>query len=133
VTAGPKTESVHVLLVDDEAAFVETVARRLSRAGIASTAAFDGEGALRALEEAPDIDVVVLDIRMPVMDGLQALARLRQLHGSIPVIILTGHGTVDTAIQGMKLGAFDYLTKPCELETLLTKIQQAARIRRSDR
>ena len=130
---GPGPPAVHVLLVDDEEAFVETVAKRLSRMGIESTAAFDGEGALRALEESSGIDVVVLDIRMPVMDGLQALARLRQEHGSIPVIILTGQGTVETAIKGMRLGAFDYLTKPCELETLVDKIQQAARLQRSGR
>jgi DNA-binding NtrC family response regulator len=130
---GPEPAAVHVLLVDDEEAFVETVAKRLSRMGIESTAAFDGEDALRALEERPGIDVVVLDIRMPTMDGLQALERLRQLHSSIPVIILTGQGTVETAIKGMRLGAFDYLTKPCELEILVAKIQQAARLRRTGR
>jgi DNA-binding NtrC family response regulator len=133
VIGGPAPPAVHVLLVDDEEAFVETVAKRLSRMGIESTAAFDGEGALRALEESSSIDVVVLDIKMPMMDGLQALARLRQEHGSIPVIILTGQGTVETAIKGMRLGAFDYLTKPCELETLVDKIQQAARLQRSGR
>jgi DNA-binding response OmpR family regulator len=130
---GPEPAAVRVLLVDDEEAFVETVAKRLSRMGIESTAAFDGEGALRALDDKPDIDVVVLDVRMPVMDGLQTLTRLRQQHGSVPVIILTGQGTVETAIRGMRLGAFDYLTKPCELETLVSKIQQAARLRRSGR
>jgi DNA-binding response OmpR family regulator len=130
---GPEPAAVHVLLVDDEKAFVETVAKRLSRMGIESTAVFDGEGALRALDDNPEIDVVVLDVRMPVMDGLQALTRLRQRHGSVPVIILTGQGTVETAIRGMRLGAFDCLTKPCELETLVAKIQQAARLRRTGR
>jgi DNA-binding response OmpR family regulator len=130
---GPEPAAVHVLLVDDEEAFVETVAKRLSRLGIESTVAFDGEGALRALDDNPEIDTVVLDIKMPVMDGLQALARLRKQHGSVPVIVLTGQGTVETAIKGMRLGAFDYLTKPCELETLVAKIQQATRVRRSGR
>jgi DNA-binding NtrC family response regulator len=125
--------AVRVLLVDDEEAFVQTVAKRLSRIGIESIVALDGEGALRALEERPGIDVVVLDIRMPVMDGLQTLARLRNRYESIPVIVLTGQGTVETAIKGMRLGAFDYLTKPCDLETLGAKIKQATRLRRSGR
>jgi DNA-binding NtrC family response regulator len=124
-------KAVSVLLVDDEAPFVSTVAKRLSRMGIKVTAAFDGEEALRKLTESPDIDVIVLDIRMPVMDGLQTLAELRRLCSSIPVIILTGHGTVESAIRGMKLGAFDYLTKPCELETLVRRIEQACSRRRS--
>lgn len=117
--------AVNVLLVDDEVAFVNTIAKRLARMGINVIAAFDGDDALRVLTENPDIDVVVLDIRMPVMDGLQALAQLKRLRSSIPVIILTGHGTVESAIRGMRLGAFDYLTKPCELETLVSKIRQA--------
>jgi DNA-binding NtrC family response regulator len=125
------TKAVSVLLVDDEAPFVSTVAKRLSRMGIRVTTALDGEEALRVLAERPDIDVIVLDIRMPVMDGLQTLAELRRLCSSIPVIILTGHGTVESAIRGMKLGAFDYLTKPCELETLVKRIEQACSRRRS--
>lgn len=122
--------TVNVLLVDDEVAFVNTVAKRLARMGISVTAAFDGDDAFRVLEENHDIDVVVLDIKMPMMDGLQALAQLKRLRSSIPVIILTGHGTVESAIRGMKLGAFDYLTKPCDLETLVSKIQLAMRQRR---
>ena len=122
--------TVKVLLVDDEVPFVNTVAKRLSRMGFNVTAAFDGDDALQALEEGPDFDVVVLDIRMPVMDGLQALAELKRIRRSMPVIILTGHGTVESAIKGMKLGAFDYLTKPCELETLVRRIEQAVGQRR---
>jgi DNA-binding NtrC family response regulator len=119
-------DSVNVLFVDDETAFVEAVARRLSRLGIAVEPALGGEDALRILGENADIDVVVLDIRMPGMDGLQTLLEVKSLYRSIPVIILTGHGTVESAIKGMKLGAFDYLTKPCELETLVRRIRQAA-------
>lgn len=123
--------SVIVLLVDDEVPFVNVVANRLSRMGIAVVPAFDGEEALRILGENADIDVVVLDVRMPGLDGLQTLLEVKRLHPSMPVIILTGHGTLESAIRGMKLGAFDYLTKPCELETLVKRIRQAASQRRS--
>jgi DNA-binding NtrC family response regulator len=119
------TAAVKVLLVDDEAPFVLTVAKRLARMGIEAVVAHDGESALRLLQEDPDIDVIVLDIRMPVMDGFQTLAELKRRASSTPVIILTGHGTVESAIKGMKLGAFDYLTKPCELETLVRRVEQA--------
>jgi DNA-binding NtrC family response regulator len=119
-------DSVNVLFVDDEVAFVEAVARRLSRLDIAVVAASGGDDAIRILAENDDIDVVVLDIRMPGMDGLQTLLEVKRLRSSMPVIILTGHGTVESAIKGMKLGAFDYLTKPCELETLVRRIRQAA-------
>jgi DNA-binding NtrC family response regulator len=122
---------VKVLLVDDEVPFVSTVAKRLSRMGIEVVVAFDGEQALRSLEEDAAIDVVVLDIRMPAMDGLQALAELKRLNSRVPVIILTGHGSVESAIRGMRLGAFDYLTKPCELEALVRRIRQAIGRRRS--
>ena len=125
-TSERPADSVNVLFVDDETAFVAAVARRLSRLGIAVVAALGGDDALRVLAEKADIDVVVLDIRMPGMDGLQILLEIKRLHRSMPVIILTGHGTVDSAIKGMKLGAFDYLTKPCELETLVRRIRQAA-------
>jgi DNA-binding NtrC family response regulator len=125
------TTAVKVLLVDDEVPFVSTVAKRLSRMGFQVEVAHDGEDALCSLQEDPDIDVVVLDIRMPVMDGLQALAELKRRGSSTPVIILTGHGTVELAIKGMKLGAFDYLTKPCELETLVRRVEQAVAQRRS--
>jgi DNA-binding NtrC family response regulator len=125
------TTAVKILLVDDELPFVSTVAKRLSRMGFEVAVAHDGEDALRSLHDDPDIDVVVLDIRMPVMDGLQALAELKRRGSSTPVIILTGHGTVELAIKGMKLGAFDYLTKPCELETLVRRVEQAVAQRRS--
>ena len=92
----------------------------------------DDYGHLDEVEEGL-ADVVLLDRKMPGMSGEEVLQEIKRIQPETQVVILTGHGTVDTAIQGMKLGAFDYLTKPCELETLLTKIQQAARIRRSDR
>ena len=117
-----------VLLVDDETAFVETLAKRLGKRDVRATTAFSGPEALEKLADdgAARTDVVVLDVKMPEMDGLETLARIKQAHPLIEVIMLTGHATVETAIEGMKLGAFDYLMKPCELDVLLEKVVAAA-------
>jgi DNA-binding NtrC family response regulator len=120
-----------ILLVDDEAAFVDTAAKRLVRMGFSVSTVTDGESALRALDEHDDFDVVVLDIRMPMLSGLDTLSAIKRRDETLPVIILTGHGTFEIAVKTMKLGAFDYLTKPCELETLVRRIQQAVEQRRS--
>ena len=119
-----------VLLVDDEIPFVETMTKRLTKRGINVVAAFSGQEALGQLERTADIDIVVLDIRMPGMNGLETLAEIKRNRPLVEVIILTGHSTMETAIRGMRLGAFDYLTKPCELEALIQKIQEAIEQRR---
>ena len=116
-----------VLLVDDEIPFVETVNRRLSKRGINIVTAFSGQEALGQLDSNPHIQVVVLDVKMPGMSGLETLAEIKKRHPLVEVIILTGHTTFESAIRGMRLGAYDYLTKPCELEELINKIRQAVR------
>ena len=116
-----------VLLVDDEIPFVETVNRRLSKRGIDIVTAFSGQEALGQLDNNPHIQVVVLDVKMPGMSGLETLAEIKKRHPLVEVIILTGHTTFESAIRGMRLGAYDYLTKPCELEELINKIRQAVR------
>ena len=116
---------VTVLLVDDEIPFVETVDRRLSKRGINIVTAFSGQEALGQLDNNPDIQVVVLDVKMPGMGGLETLAEIKRHHPSVEVIILTGHTTFESAVRGMRLGAYDYLTKPCELEELANKIRLA--------
>lgn len=121
--------SVKILLVDDEQGFVETMAKRLTKRGIEVKTAFSGQAALDALA-AGGVEVVVLDVKMPVMDGIETLRRIKTEHPLIEVIMLTGHGTVETAIEGMKLGAYDYMLKPCELEELMEKINLAAGKRR---
>lgn len=120
-----------VLLIDDEQAFVSTMAKRLDRRGLKVLTANDGLKGLAALEAVNDIDVVVLDVKMPGMDGVETLQRIKEAHPLVEVIMLTGHGTVETAIDGMRFGAFDYLLKPCEIDALMQKITDAA-ARRAD-
>lgn len=114
-----------VLLVDDEAPFVEALAKRLAKRGATVSTAFSGQEALQKLEEQSRLDVVVLDVKMPGMDGIDTLKAIKAAHPLVEVIMLTGHATVESAIEGMKLGALDYLMKPCEMEVLLAKLQEA--------
>jgi DNA-binding NtrC family response regulator len=113
-----------VLLVDDEVEFVQTVAKRLKRNKLSVEAAHSGEDALRHLAGNPT-DVVVLDMKMPGMDGLEALREIKARQPLVEVIMLTGHASVEAAIEGMESGAFDYLMKPVEFDELLYKIQDA--------
>jgi DNA-binding NtrC family response regulator len=117
---------VNVLLVDDEIPFVEALTKRLTRRELQITAAHDGEQALAALERDNTLEVVVLDVKMPGMDGIAALREIKAGYPLVEVIMLTGHATVESAIEGMKLGAFDYLMKPCEIDDLVTKVEDAA-------
>jgi DNA-binding NtrC family response regulator len=115
-----------VLLVDDEVEFVQTVAKRLKRNKLSIQAVYSGDDALRHLADNPT-DVVVLDVKMPGMDGIEALRKIKALQPLVEVIMLTGHASVEAAIDGMELGAFDYLMKPVEFDELLYKIQDAHR------
>ncbi len=118
------TETVSVLIVDDDAAFRSLVARRLARRGYAVQDAPDAETAL-AMARERHFDVAILDIALPGMDGVQLLEQLRIVDPDTQAIMLTGHATVETAIRAMKLGAYDYLTKPCELAELELHVQRA--------
>jgi DNA-binding NtrC family response regulator len=122
--------NVKVLLVDDERPFVETMVKRLKKRDLKLVTAFNGNEALNRLEEDGDIEVVILDIKMPVMDGMEALSRIKSKHPLVEVIMLTGHATVETGIEGMKKGAFDYLMKPCDADQLLDKVTEAAALKR---
>ena len=115
-----------ILLVDDEVPFVETMVKRLTNRGMDVVPAYDGHGALERLNEQPNIEVVILDVKMPGMDGIRALAEIKKAHPLLEVIMLTGHATVESAIEGMKRGAFDYLMKPCDIEMLVSKVTEAA-------
>ncbi len=117
-------ENVTVLLVDDEKDFVEALAERLKLRGFSITICFDGEEAVNILKEQTTVDVVILDVQMPGLDGISTLREIKQLAPLIEVIMLTGHGTVQTAIDGMKLGAFDYILKPVKNEDLVDKINK---------
>ena len=113
-----------VLLVDDEVPFVETMTKRLSKRELMVIPAYSGREALEKLEKNA-VDVVILDVKMPGMDGIEALREIKKAHPLVEVIMLTGHATVETAVEGMRLGAFDYLMKPCEIEELLAKVDEA--------
>ena len=115
----------NVLIVDDEEDFLETITKRLNKRQVDAIGARSGEEALKLLKE-KTFDVVILDIKMPGgMDGIEALREIKKIQPLAEVILLTGHASVETSIEGMKLGAFDYLLKPIKLEELLKKITQA--------
>lgn len=116
--------SAKVLLVDDEETFVETLAERLELRGFATQTATTGDAALDILQKHA-VDVVVLDVVMPGKDGIETLKIIKSINPLVEVIMLTGHATVETAIQGMRLGAYDYLMKPTDTEELILKINKA--------
>ncbi len=122
--------STKVLLVDDEEQFIEVLAQRLETRGFSVNTAFSGADAIAFVEE-HDVDVVILDVVMPGMDGIETLRELKRIRPITEVIMLTGHATAETAIQGMKLGAYDYLMKPTDTAELVEKIQ-AARTRKKE-
>lgn len=115
---------IRVLMVDDEPRFRETTARLLNHRGFETTIAGSGEEAIDLLATAPH-DVVVLDIRMPGMDGHQALSAIKKQHPDTQVIMLTGHGTTSSARAALAQEAYDYLSKPCDIDILAAKISAA--------
>ncbi|MFO7601085.1 MAG: response regulator [Candidatus Desulfacyla sp.] len=117
-------DGVKVLVVDDEEEFVDALAQRLEVRGFTVMTAFSGDDALTVVRDKP-VDVVILDVLMPGKDGLQTLREIKQLKPLVEVIMLTGHATVETGIEGMKLGAYDYLMKPTDTEDLVAKINKA--------
>jgi DNA-binding NtrC family response regulator len=122
--------AVKILLVDDEKPFVETMMKRLKKRDIEVKPAYDGVEALNYLEQNSGTEVVILDIKMPNMDGMTTLKEIKSKYPLIEVIMLTGHATVETGIEGMKKGAFDYLMKPCDMEQLIEKVNEAAKRKR---
>ena len=119
-----------VMLVDDEADFVETMTKRLKKRELEVMTAFSGREALETLEKHQNIDVVILDVKMPGMDGIETLKKMKAENPLIEVIMLTAHATVESAIEGMRFGAFDYLMKPCAMEDLMGKVHEATRKKR---
>ncbi|MBI5572489.1 MAG: response regulator [Desulfomonile tiedjei] len=116
--------NIRVLLVDDEEQFVEVLAQRLQARNCHVESAFNGDDAIEFIN-AHEVDVVVLDVLMPGRDGIETLREIKRIKPLVEVIMLTGHGTVETAIQGMKLGAYDYLMKPTDTTELVDKITKA--------
>lgn len=113
-----------ILLVDDEVIFTKNMSRLLDSRGYRSTPVNGGAEAIRCLEN-ETFDVVVLDLKMPGMDGLTTLKEIKKLGLFTQTLILTGHGSIDSALEAVKLGAYDYLTKPCNIDELVAKIEGA--------
>ena len=113
-----------ILLVDDEEDFAEMLSLRLKELGEKVVIAYSGQEGLDTLAKT-GIDVVILDIKMPGMDGIETLREIKKQYPIIEVILLTGHGSTETAVEGMKLGAFDYLMKPADFSDLAAKLEGA--------
>jgi DNA-binding NtrC family response regulator len=122
---------VNLLLVDDEVSFVEILAERLTFREFNISTAHSGAEALERLQTDPDIDVVILDLVMPDMDGIETMKRIKQKRPLVEVIMLSGVATVESAIEGMGLGAFDYLLKSSEIDTLIEKVMAAVARKRA--
>lgn len=121
-------ESINVLIVDDETEFLETVVKRLRKRNLTVNGVASGEAALKQLETSP-AQVVVLDVKMPGMSGLDTLREIKKRYNGLEVIMLTGHASAEAALEGMAMGAFDYLMKPTQIDELVYKIQDAFRSR----
>ncbi len=115
---------IKVLITDDEKEFVDTLSARLEIRNFSVTAVYSGKAAIEMIEKLK-FDVIILDVLMPEMDGIETLKLIKEKSPLTPVIMLTGEATVDNAIKGMKLGAFDFLIKPTDTERLAEKINQA--------
>ncbi len=118
-----------VLLVDDEVDFVEIMTKRLKKKSFQVEVAYSGPEALEVLEKTEKVDIVLLDVKMPGMDGIEVLSHIKAHSPLVEVIMLTGHATVDSAVEGLKLGAFDYLMKPCDIKVLMQKLNAAKKLR----
>jgi DNA-binding NtrC family response regulator len=113
-----------VLLVDDEQDFLKALSERMQAKGLQITSATSGEEAIKAVGD-EFFDAVVLDMKMPGLDGIETLKKIKKVNPDVQVILLTGHATVDKGIEAMKLGAMDFLEKPAEISSLMEKIQTA--------
>ena len=114
-----------VMLVDDEEDFVEALSKRLANRDVEVLTSLDGESALEKLDTHRHVEVVILDVKMPGMDGIEVLEEIKKRYPLIEVIMLTGHATVDSAVEGLKSGATDYLMKPTDIDDLIAKAEDA--------
>ena len=120
-----KSGQIRVLLVDDEEGYVHVLAKRMTKRQVEVSSALSGSEAIQILRK-KDFDVAVVDLKMEDMDGIEVLKIFKKMDPELPVVMLTGHGSEKAARDGLALGAFDYLTKPCDLEELLATIIKAA-------
>jgi len=118
-------QPTRVLAVDDEERFLTSLAKLLAKKGYQVETATGGAQALSILTD-HDVDVMILDVKMPGMDGMTTFKEAKKIRPLMEVIMLTGHATVDTALEAIKIGAFEYLMKPCAIDELIEKVKQAA-------
>jgi DNA-binding response OmpR family regulator len=124
-----KNNRIKVLFVDDEIAFVDVIAKRLSKRNMYVTGTYSGTEALQALRK-EDFDIAILDLKMEDIDGIEVLKIFKKMDPKLDVIMLTGHGSEQAARDGIKFGAVDYLTKLCDLEELIRKINEIYKAKR---
>lgn len=117
-------EKINLLIIDDEERFLHTTKKLLEKKGIHTMTAVSGTAGFDILSTQP-VDVVLLDVKMPGMSGTGVLKKIKKTHPDIEVIMLTGHATVKSAVDGVKKGVFDYLMKPCDIDELTEKIEAA--------
>jgi DNA-binding NtrC family response regulator len=122
-------ETLKLMLVDDEKRYLQTTAKLMKKKGIEVVTAQSGEQALDLLGTY-DVHVVILDIKMPGMDGFKTLRAIKTLYPQVEVIMLTGHATMDSAIEGLQFGAFDYVMKPADIDDIVNKAYEAFEKRR---
>ena len=122
---------INFLLVDDEEEFVRAVTERLRKRGFTAECAFTGTDALNQLEKNDSIDIVILDLRLPDIDGIKVLGKIKTKNPLIEVIIISGYSAINSAVESLKLGAFDYLEKPFDLNDLISKLNQAVKKKRN--
>jgi DNA-binding response OmpR family regulator len=115
---------VKVLVIDDETRFLETTRKLLERRGFETLTASSGMQAVDIVAAEP-VDVVILDVKMPGLDGIEALKKIKEMRPAAEVIMLTGHVSLESAMDGLKYGACDYVMKPCDIEDLVAKIRAA--------
>lgn len=117
-------DKISILIVDDEPEFSEPLSKRLGHRGLEVCIAASGQEALKSLDASP-ADIVLLDVKMPGMGGLEVLHRIKASHPLVEVILLTGHADLDSSVECLSCGAFGYLLKPVDMDSLLFKIQDA--------
>lgn len=126
--SGDKPDKPRLLIVDDEEGYVNILAKRLTKRNFLVKTALSGAQGIQELRGG-DFDVAILDLKMEGMDGIEVLKVFKQMAPQLEVVMLTGHGSEQAAREGIKFGAFDYLTKPCELDELVDKLRQACKRR----
>ncbi len=115
---------INLLLVDDEEQFLSTTKKLFEKRGVNTSTATNGLDALKIMEKQP-IDVVLLDVKMPKMTGIEALIKIKEKYPLVEVILITGVNTVESVMEALRPGVFDYVMKPCDIISMSRKVEEA--------